>query len=398
MRSAESRIKDAAQRMKATYTREDAAGFLEAAQALRDISAQALDLGILTDAVNALERLKKGLELVNGFIPERDGLLSSLSQCSAEFIEAVMPAFSVNGFEVINNIGVSNQIDEYLFAEKIRVDQLNGGDQSYQLLFWCLRQNRQSHYIEGLEVVVDELLARQKEVMCHKDYQTSLFNARDNMVQYGFFLHMRDVVKDQIDLPALSPRLDEKLAQVLTNLNHGDSLSISSRVLEVLISSGLHKSAGAAILNANSVAGVAINIDLLKDPSDEVVVHTFLLGCQHKSSPDLIKHMVNFDAEDVLELLKGFVSKRFNFNSGAAIQSCVDFMATDDYQPSHQDLILALLEAASLRIQRDLRQGQLDYEVIRETMSRLGVPEHLQFKIGTIRKNRGKILELSLGF
>jgi hypothetical protein len=397
MPSAERRIKQAAFRMKQCYTSNNPAGFLEAAQTLREISAQSLSLGVLGDAVNALERLKTGLELVNGFIPERDGRLSNLNQCSAAFIEQVMPAFSVNGWEVINNIGLSNKIDDYLFAEKIRVDQLNGGDQSYQLLFWCLRQNRQSQYVEGLEVVVNELLTRQQEVMGRSGYQRIHHDSLDYMVQFGFFMHMNDVVKDGVQLPLLPDHLDEKLAKVFSNLHHGHPLSIKSRSLQALIASGMHRSAGQAIINVNSVDGDQINIDLLKYPSSQVVAQAFMLGCQQQTAPSLIKHLLRFDAYEVLELLKPFVDKKFTFSAFFVIKSCVEFMATEDYRPEDQNIILSILEVASLKLLRTLRDGELDYEVIREVMNKAGVPDALQFRIGTVRNNRGKILELGLG-
>jgi hypothetical protein len=398
MPSADSRIKKVAISMKQCYKSEDAPGFLAAAQALRDIGAEALGLGILADATFALSTLKVGLEQVNGFLPERDGLLSNLYQCSTEFIESVMPAFSVNGFEVINNIGLSNKVDDYLFAEKVRVDQLNAGDPSYQLLFWCLRQDRFSQYVEGIEAVVDELLYRQEEAMILPDFQRRVSGSQDYMVQYGFFLHMGDVVKNNIGLPPLSAKLDEKLAKVFSNLCHGDSLSISGSLLNALIAAGLHKSCAAAIGNAYSCTHKStLNIEHLKDPSAQVVVRAFLLFNQHQTAPDIIKKMLTFDAVDLLDLLQDFVGKKFNFQSGYVINSCVQFMATEDYKPEHQDIVLCLLEAAALRIQQGLRPGQLDYEVILETMTKAGVPEKLQFRIGNIRKNRGKILELNLG-
>lgn len=399
MPSADSRIKKTSVNMKACYKTEDAAGFLAAAQTLRDVSSEALSMGLLADATFALATLKAGLEQVNGFLPERDGLLSHLNQCSTEFIESVMPAFSVNGFEVINNIGLSNKVDDYLFAEKVRVDQLNAGDPSYQLLFWCLRQDRLSQYVEGIEVVVDELLYRQEEAMSLPDLQRRVGGSLDYLVQYGFFLHARDVVKAKIELPPLSAQLDEKLAQVFSNLCHGDSFSISGNVLQVLMGAGLHKSAAAAIGNAcRTSIGDPINIDLLKEPSADVVVRAFLLSCQHEIAPCTIKQMLTFEAVDILERVQDFVGKKIYFNARHVIDSCVQFMATEDYKPEHQDIVLCLLEAAALSIQKSLRPGLLDYEVIRETMTKAGVPDKIQFRIGTIRQNRGKILELGLGF
>jgi hypothetical protein len=260
-----------------------------------------------------------------------------------------------------------------------------------------LRQNRHSQYVEGLEVVVDELLARQQDVMRHSGYQRMHSDSLDYMVQFGFFLHMNEVVKDGVQLPLLPAHLDEKLATVFSNLHHGHPLSINSRVLQALMASGMHRSAGEAILNGNSVSGDQINIDLLKDPSSKVVVRAFLLGCNQETAPGIIKHMLRFEAYEIRETLKEFLSKKISFSSFLIIKSCVEFMDTDDYRPEHRDIILSILEAASLALQRTLRPGELDYEVIRDVMNKAGVPDALQFQVGTVRSNRGKILELGLG-
>lgn len=396
MQSASDLTKHLSQQMKTAYRARDAVSFTEAAHGLKSIAAEALASDFFARGSEALRELSERLSDVRGY-KSHEGLRSGFTGCEVEFIEQIMPVFGVNSTEAFYNLGVSPAIDQYILSQKVDFSRLAPDHGFRSVMFACLRLGRVDDFLMGYKTACTELLRRQLVAWKLPADQKKESRCLEHSFQGELILVLRDAVNKEIPMFDLPEEFDRQLADCLSNLCQGDGATLEEATIMGMRLSGLRLSLGAAILNASSI-GMDIEAEaVIENPTLDEAVHMLGVNCNGYSGPNLVANLAKYDAEEVATRFHSFAHKHSTCNPRFLFKSCAAFAKSDAFKQEHTDVVVALLENAALKLRKTLKPTEKDYEVLREQMTLAGIPERIQFKVGSIARRKGKILEMDLG-
>lgn len=394
MRSTVSLTEKFCDEMKSAYAAGDPVSFTAAALSMKEVALNAVAGGFHEAGSTALKALSHRLDDVIAHKPE--DRTKQHGRTSTEFVAAVMPLFGINSREVANNLGASDQIDDYCFEHKINFKEMTYDHVFSTFMFHALRRNLIDEFVTGFGGACSELLDRQAYALSRSDEKVAdCFRYSEQTTLLRVFERIGETGTPMVVLP---PELDEKLATALSNLCLGDSSTLRPGHIKAMQAGGLHKSVNAALRNVYSLPFTLEDIPLgPRDLEDKA----YFLGMNSKAfhGPNLVRELIGHEPAEIRRALHPMSYKQSACNPANLLKSCGAYIKSPDYQPEHLDVLNVLMENAFTKIKKThkLKRNERDYEVFRVHLSSAGIPDQIQFKLPMIRDHKAQILEIEMG-